>query len=107
MTAFVVQIHGLPLTESLSVVFDALSLSSFLLMWIATAIFLSQYRHKIGKVKYYAPMNIPLIYYIFPLQGYFGDVFFNLLQSSPVSYSITYILIFSATKQAQGQSYSV
>ncbi len=58
MTAFVVQIHGLPLTESLSVVFDALSLLSFLLMWIATAIFLSQYRYKIGKVKYYALMSI-------------------------------------------------
>jgi hypothetical protein len=107
MTAFVVQIHGLPLTESLSVVFDALSLSSFLLMWIATAIFLSQYRHKIGKVKYYALMSIPLIYYIFPLQGYFGDVFFNLLQSSPVSYSIIYILIFSATKQVGAVLFSL
>ena len=107
MTAFVIQIHGLPLTESLSVVFDALSLSSFLLMWIATAIFLSQYRHKIGKVKYYTLMSIPLIYYIFPLQGYFGDVFFNLLQSSPVSYSIIYILIFSATKQVGAVLFSL
>jgi hypothetical protein len=64
--------------------FDALSVSSFLLMWIATAIFLSQYRHKMGKIKYFSLMSIPLIYYIFPLQGYFGDVFFPLLQSSPV-----------------------
>jgi hypothetical protein len=85
--------------DSLSTVFDVLSLSSFLLMWIATAILLSQYRYKMGKIKYFSLMGIPLIYYIFPLQGYFGDVFFNLLQSSPVSYSIIYILIFSATKQ--------
>ena len=107
MTSYVVQIHGLPLTESLSVVFDALSLSSFLLMWIATAIFLSQYRHKMGKIKYYSLMSIPLVYYIFPLQGYFGDVFFNLLQSSPVSYSIIYILIFSATKQVGAVLFSL
>jgi hypothetical protein len=93
--------------ESLSVTFDALPLSSFLLMWIATAIFLSQYRHKMGKIKYFSLMSIPLIYYIFPLQGYFGDVFYSLLQSSPVSYSIIYNLIFSATKQVGAVLFSI
>jgi hypothetical protein len=93
--------------QSLSIVFDVISLSSFLLMWIATAIFLSQYRHKMGKIKYFSLMSIPLVYYIFPLQGYFGDVFFNLLQSSPVSYSIIYILIFSATKQVGAVLFSL
>jgi hypothetical protein len=107
ITAYVVNQAGLPFTESLSIIFDALSLSSFLLMWITTAIFLSQYRHKMGKIKYYSLMSIPLIYYIFPLQGYFGDVFFNLLQSSPVSYSIIYILIFSATKQVGAVLFSL
>jgi hypothetical protein len=107
ITAYVINQPGLPFTESLSIVFDALSLSSFLLMWIATAIFLSQYRHKMGKIKYFSLMSIPLVYYIFPLQGYFGDVFFNLLQSSPVSYSIMYILIFSATKQVGAVLFSL
>ena len=107
MTTYVVTVHGLPLTESLSVVFDAVSLLSFLLMWIATAIFLSQYRHKMGGIKYYLLMSVPLVYYIFPLQGYIGDVFFNLLQSSPVSYSIIYILIFSATKQVGAVLFSL
>jgi hypothetical protein len=107
MTSYVIQVHGLPFTESLSVVFDAVSLSSFLLMWIATAIFLSQYKYKMGKVKYFTFMSIPLVYYIFPLQGYFGDVFFTLLQSSPVSYSIIYILIFSATKQVGAVLFSL
>jgi hypothetical protein len=107
ITAYVMSQPGAPFTESLSTVFDALSLSSFLLMWIATTIFLSQYRHKMGRIKYFSFMTIPLIYYIFPLQGYFGDVFFNLLQSSPVSYSIIYILIFSATKQVGAVLFSL
>lgn len=42
---------------------------------------------------------MPLLYYIFPFQNYFGDVFFPLLQSSPIVFIIIYILIFSATKQ--------
>jgi hypothetical protein len=107
ITAYVTNQVGLPFTESLSIIFDALSLSSFLLMWIATAIFLSQYRHKMGRIKYFSFMSIPVVYYIFPLQGYFGDVFCNLLQSSPVSYSIIYILFFSATKQVGGVLFSL
>jgi hypothetical protein len=87
--------------------FDALSVSSFLLMWIATAIFLSQYRHKMGRIKFFLLISIPLIYYIFPFQSYFGDVFFPLLQSSPVSFSIIYILIFSATKQVGALLFSL
>jgi hypothetical protein len=107
IVSYVTNFGGLPFTESLSIVFDTLSLSSFLLMWIATAIFLSQYRHKMGRIKYFSLMSIPLIYYIFPLQGYFGDIFFSLLQSSPVSFSTMYILIFSATKQVGAVLFSL
>jgi hypothetical protein len=107
ITSYVTNQPGLPFSESLSIVFDALSLSSFLLMWIATTIFLSQYRHKMGEIKYFSLMSIPLIYYIFPLQGYFGDTLFSSLQSSPVSYSIIYILIFSATKQVGALLFSL
>jgi hypothetical protein len=107
IVSYTSNLPGSPFTESLSMAFDALSVSSFLLMWIATAIFLSQYRHKMGRIKYFSLMSIPLIYYIFPFQGYFGDVFFPLLQSSPVSFSIIYILIFSATKQVGAVLFSL
>jgi hypothetical protein len=107
ITSYVINQPGLTITESLSIAFDALSLSSFLFMWIATAIFLSQYRYKMGKIKYFSLMAVPLIYYIFPFQSYFGDVFLPLLQSSPVSYSIIYILIFSATKQVGALLFSL
>src|SRR5215831_8024631 len=82
--------------ESLSMIFDVLSLSSFILMWIATAILLSQYRYKMGRIKYFSLMSIPLLYYIFPFQNYFGDAFLSMIESSPVSFSIIYILSFSA-----------
>jgi hypothetical protein len=90
---------GVLVGESLGTVFDMLSLSSFLLMWIATAILLRQYRYKMGRTKYFSLMSIPLVYYIFPFQNYFGDTFLSLLQSSPVFFSILYVLIFSASKQ--------
>lgn len=62
-------------SESLSTTFDALSLASFLPMWIATAILLSQYRYRMGRIKYFALMTIPLIYYIpFP-ELFWGSIF--------------------------------
>lgn len=51
------------------------------------------------KLKYIGLMCIPLVYYIFPLQGYSGDILFPLLISFPVAFSILYVLLFSATKQ--------
>jgi hypothetical protein len=95
------------LTEPLSLLFDILTLSSFLAMWIATAILLKEYRHKIGRFKFFFVMCLPLIYYIFPFQAYFGDVFFSYLQSSPVVISIIYILIFSATRQGGSLLFSL
>jgi hypothetical protein len=105
INSFVVNFAGLAnpalftLIEPLSTLFDILSISSFLLMWIATAILLRQYRYKMGRTKYFSLMSIPLLYYIFPFQNYFGDSFLTMLQSSPVFFSILYVLIFSATKQ--------
>ena len=53
ITAYVVNIPGTAMTESLSMIYDILSLSSFLLMWIATVILLSQYRYRIGKTRFF------------------------------------------------------
>lgn len=100
INSYVVNFIGVTtLAESLSTLFDILSLSSFLLMWIVTAILLRQYRYKMGRIKYFSLMSIPLLYYIFPFQNYFGDAILSMLQSSPVFFSILYVLIFSATKQ--------
>ena len=86
-------------TELFSHLSDILSLTSFLFLWLATANLLKQYRHKLGRVRFLVLMGLPLIYYVYPFQSFFGDPLFPLLQSVPPSFSITYVLIFSATKQ--------
>jgi hypothetical protein len=86
-------------TELFSHLSDILSLTSFLFLWLATANLLKQYRHKLGRIRFLVLMGLPLIYYVYPFQSFFGDPLFPLLQSVPPSFSITYVLIFSATKQ--------
>jgi hypothetical protein len=105
--SYVTNIFSSTLTELLSLAFRALSLSSFLLMWIATAILLSQYRYKMGRIRYFLLVSIPLIYYIFPFSDYFGDVLYSFRSSSPVTFSIIYLLIFSATKQVGALLFSL
>jgi hypothetical protein len=99
IVSYVANLGGTTLTQSLASAFEILSLVAFLLMWIATVKLFSQFRYKMGTFKFFVLMSIPLVYYLFPFQGYYGDVFFPLLVSSPVIFTIIYILIFSATKQ--------
>ena len=104
VTNFVKSSH---LTDLLSRIFDVLSLNSFLILWLATAILMKQYLRKLGKGKYYLLMGLPLIYYVYPFQSHFGDPFFPLLQSLPISFSVTYVLIFSVTKQVGALFFSL
>jgi hypothetical protein len=97
--SIVINHRASPSTESLSYLFYALSLSSFLVMWMATSILLSQYRHRMGIVRYFLIMSVPVLYYIFPFQNYIGGALFPLILSSNVVFTILYIVTFSATKQ--------
>ncbi len=95
------------LGESLATLYDLLSISSFSVIWLATFTLLKQYRYKIGKVKFFTLLIIPLIYYLFPFQSYFGNMFSDLVMASPVAFGMIYVLIFSATKQVGALLFSL
>jgi hypothetical protein len=99
VVSYVISLGVPTYAKTLSVIFEAVSLISFLLMWIATVMLLGQFRNSMGRFRFYLIMSIPLIYYIFPLHGYLSDALIPLLASSRAAYAILYILIFSATKQ--------
>jgi hypothetical protein len=95
------------LSFSFGITLDALSLFSFVSVWLATVALLRQYRNKIGKTRFWVVITIPLIYFLFPFQTYFANFFETMLSSAPVIFSIIYILLFSATKQVGGVLFSV
>jgi hypothetical protein len=78
---------------------DITSILSFVSVWIASAILLSTYSVRIGKIRYWTIISIPLIYFLFPFEKYLVDIFRPFVVSSPVLYGIVNVLIFSATKQ--------
>lgn len=94
-------LYSLPRSElgsTFGTLLDVTSLLSFVLFWIASAMLLSTYRTKMGKIKYWIVISIPLIYFLFPFETYVPRIF------EPVAFSmflsgVIKVSVFSATKQ--------
>ena len=74
--------------------FSILSILSFIFSWIASAIMLKEYSNKLGQLKYWIIVSIPLIFYIgqfFVLAN--SQIIFQ-LTSNLTSFSITLTIIF-------------
>ena len=107
INTYVIRQDAPPFAESFATTFDALSLSSFFVIWLASTVLLSHYRFKLGKIKYYTLVAIPLIYYLFPFESYLGNFFSPLMLNSPITFTIIYNLFFSATKQVGALLFSL
>jgi hypothetical protein len=95
------------LSFSFGITLDALSLLSFVFVWVATVALLRQYRNKIGRARFWVIITIPLVYFLFPFETYFANFSESMLSGSPVIFSVIYILFFSATKQVGGILFSI
>ena len=92
----------IPLSElanSFGIALDIISLLSFVSVWIATAALLSTYSRRMGKIRYWTIICIPLIYFLFPFQTYILNISGPPITTSPVLTGLVNILVFSATKQ--------
>jgi hypothetical protein len=107
LSSFVIRQEVTPFSESLRTVFDIVYLASFIAIWIATMTLLYEYRHKVGRIRYIILMSLPLIYYSFTYQSYFGNVFSHIVLESPVAFGVSYVLTFSATKQVGALLFSL
>jgi hypothetical protein len=95
------------LSSSFAVALDALSLLSFVLVWIATVALLRQYRNKIGRTRFWVIITIPLVYFLLPFETFFANFSEGMLSGSPVIFTVIYILLFSATKQVGAILFSI
>jgi hypothetical protein len=77
-------------------------LLSFILTWFATVLILRHYSKRLGKIKYWIIVSIPLIYFLSQFQPIFLNVFAAYRLSEPFIFGIVYILIFTASKPAGG-----
>jgi hypothetical protein len=74
--------------------FSILSILSFLFSWIASAIMLKEYSNKVGQLKYWIIVSIPLIFYIGQFFVQINSEIIFQLTSNLTSFSITLTIIF-------------
>jgi len=74
--------------------FSILSILSFVFSWIASAIMMKEYSNKLGQLKYWIIISIPLIFYIGQFLVLVNSQFIFQLTSNLTSLSITLTIIF-------------
>ena len=95
------------LANSFGTALDVLTIVSFVSVWIASAVLLNTYTRRIGKFRYWMIICIPIIYFLFPFEKNFVDIFSSLVMASPVVFGLVNFLLFSATKQIAALFFSV
>jgi hypothetical protein len=80
------------------------SIISFVLMWSATALFLRAYSRKIGRIKYWSLMSLPLVYFLIQFQ----PLFLNALSFlDPDIIARLYIQLFAASQAVGGVLFGI
>lgn len=98
--------------SSLATLFDAsnvfndayfiTSILAFISTWFATVLLLQHYSAKIGKIKYWIFVSIPLVYFLSQFQPVLINLFTPLRLSDPILFGIAYTLFFSVSKPVGG-----
>lgn len=83
------------------------SILSFILMWVATAMFLYHYSKKIGKTKYWIIISVPLVYFLSQFATFLLNVFDFFMQESPVFFGVLLSVIFPISKAVGGVLFGI
>lgn len=83
--------------------YTASGIISFLSMWVSTALLLRNHARKLGRVKFWLLVVIPLAYFITPfIPSLLGQIATPLMRSDPLFAAILFTLIFAASKPVGG-----
>lgn len=78
------------------------SIASFVATWVATALLLRHYSVKLGKVRYWSIVCLPLLYFLFQFIASILNSYTAFLSISPIFYSILITLVFTLSKPVGG-----
>lgn len=78
------------------------SIVSFMAMWIATILLLRHHSKKLGVVKYWILVTMPLVYFLSQFQPMFLDLLLDYRSSNLIVFNILYTLFFSLSKPIGG-----
>jgi len=90
---------GNPLLSDAYTIFSAIA---FILLWIGTVFLLQSYRRRLGTIKYWIIMSIPLVYFLSQFEPLILNVLFSGSLANPIVFSILYVAIVVASRPIGG-----
>lgn len=90
------------LESFLNSTYDILSIMSFMAMWGATSLLLRHYTKRLGTVRYWIFLSIPLVFFLSQFLTLYLNLFASLLSSQAIFYGVVLTLVFTFSKPAGG-----
>lgn len=84
-----------------------ISIISFVSIWIPSVLLLRTYCEKIGRLKYWILVSIPLIFFLFPFVSDELGIFDSLFLDYGPNFTLVYYIIFSPYKQIGGLLFGI
>jgi hypothetical protein len=88
--------------KTLPSAYTLMSTLSFISFWVSTVVLLRHYSRKIGFIKYWILVSIPLLYFLSQYQNLVIELFYPLRVQNPALFGILYTLIFTGSKPLGG-----
>jgi hypothetical protein len=91
-----------PYSDMLDSAYVITSILSFMVTWVATIILLHQHSRKVGRVRYWVLVTIPMAYFMMQFQASFLDLFLTFRVSNPILFDVAYTVVFNLSKPVGG-----
>ena len=88
--------------SSLANAYITLSAISFILLWLGSAFLLQSYRKRLGTIKFWIIMSLPLLYFMSQFGSFVLIVLFSGSLTNPLLFSILYVVIVLASRPVGG-----
>jgi hypothetical protein len=99
--------YGSDLLSTLITSYTYLSFVSFICIWTPSIILLKTYSRRLGKIKYWVLVAIPLVYFFFPIFLQEIGLYSELLLEYGTQFSLFFYAIFSPYKQIGGLLFGI
>jgi hypothetical protein len=88
--------------SSWTVLYTISSGLTFVLFWLGTVLLLQSYRKRLGTIKFWVIMLVPLLYFLSQFQPVVTSVLFDYSSGNPMLYSIVYVLMLEVSTPIGG-----
>jgi hypothetical protein len=75
---------------------------AFVLFWLGTVLLLQRYRKRLGAIKFWIIMLVPLLYFLSQFQPLLTSVLFDYTSGNPTLFSIVYVLMLEVSTPIGG-----